>query len=146
MPHLLTADNMVLVHVRRRGYGQPTTLGIWLVALVTVLPYLAVMGLFVLGLARLSWSRPAILLVGFLLVYTFLHVVVHGHHRFRLPMLPAIFLIAASAVPAAGASLAPFTPRRRALFAALALLLVAVLVPGFVGFAAEPAFFGARAR
>ena len=110
VPHLLTADNMVLVHVRRRGYGQPTTLGIWLVALVTVLPYLAVMGLFVLGLARLSWSRPAMLLVGFLLVYTCLHVVVHGHHRFRLPMLPAIFLIAASAVPAAGAALAPFTP------------------------------------
>ena len=146
VPHLLTADNMVLVHVRRRGYGPPTTLGIWLVALVTVLPYLAVMGLFVLGLARLSWSRPAILLVGFLLFYTFLHVVVHGHHRFRLPMLPAIFLIAASAVPAAGAALAPFTQQRRALFAVLALLLVAVLVPGFVGFAAEPAFFGARAR
>jgi 4-amino-4-deoxy-L-arabinose transferase-like glycosyltransferase len=146
VPHLLSADNMVLVHVRRRGYGRPTTLGIWLVALATILPYLAVMGLFVLGLARLRWTRTAVLLVGFLLFYTALHVVVHGHHRFRLPMLPAIFVIAASAVPAAGAVLAPLTPRRRALLAALALLLVAVLVPGFVGFAAEPAFFGRPAR
>jgi len=99
----------------------------------------------VIGLARLPWSRPVLLLLGFLAFYTLLHVVVHGHHRFRLPMLPAIDLIAASALPAAGAVLAPFTPRRRALAVVLALLLVAVLVPGFVGFLAEPAFFG-RAR
>ena len=146
VPHLLSPDNMVLVQVRRRGYGPVTPLAIWLVAAVTILPYLVVMALFVLGLARLSWSRPKLLLVGFLLFYTFLHVVVHGHHRFRLPMLPAIDLIAASALPAAGAVLAPFTPKRRAVAALLALLLVAALVPGFVGFLAEPAFFGGRPR
>jgi hypothetical protein len=146
VPHLLTADNMVLVQVRRRGYGRVTPLEIWSVAAITILPYLALMGLFVVGLARLVPSRPAALLLAFLVFYVLLHVVVHGHHRFRLPMLPAVYAIAASALPAAGARLAPLTPRRRAAAAALALLLVLTLVPGFLGFLAEPAFLGRPAR
>ena len=146
VPHLLSPDNMVLVQVRRRAYGPVTRLEIWLVALVTILPYLVLLGFFVPGLARLVPSRPRVLLLAFLLFYVLLHVLVHGHHRFRLPMLPAIYAIAASALPAAGAALAPFTPRRRALAALLALLLAATLVPGFVGLAAEPAFRRGPAR
>ena len=146
VPKLLSPDNMPLVTVRRRGYGAVTPAAVWFTAIVTVPAYLLLMAFFVVGLARLVWSRPAMLLVGFLVFYALLHVVVHGHHRFRLPMLPAIELIAASAVPAAAAALAPFTPRRRALAAALALLLVLTLAPGFAGFLAEPAFFGRTSR
>lgn len=140
VPDLFTPDNMVLVHIKRGGYGTPRPWRTWLVAAVTVLPYLAVMALFVLGLARLRGGRSAVLLVVFLVFYTLLHVVVHGHHRFLLPMLPAIYLIAASAVPGTGALLAPLTPRRRAVGVALALLLVLCLVPGFLGFLDAPAF------
>jgi 4-amino-4-deoxy-L-arabinose transferase-like glycosyltransferase len=140
VPHLLSPDNMVLVSLRRRAYGPVTPLALWLVAAVTILPYLAVMSLFVVGLARLVPSRPAVLLLAFLAFYMLLHVVVHGHHRFRLPMLPAIFVIGASAVPAAGARLAPLSARRRAAVALLALLLALSLAPGFLGLAAEPSF------
>jgi 4-amino-4-deoxy-L-arabinose transferase-like glycosyltransferase len=146
VPHLLSPDNMVLTQVRRRGYGRVTRLEIWLVAGITILPYLVLLGFFVLGLARLVPSRARVLLLAFLAFYVVLHVVVHGHHRFRLPMLPAMYAIAASALPAAGAALAPFTPRRRALAVVLAILLAACLVPGFVGMADEPAFRRGPAR
>jgi 4-amino-4-deoxy-L-arabinose transferase-like glycosyltransferase len=139
IPDLLTPDNMPLVHINKRGYGRPRTTVAWGVAAVTVVPYLLVMTLFVLGLARLTWSRPKALLLLFLGFYVAIHVVVHGHHRFRIPMLPGIFVIAASALPGA-TSAARLTGRRGLLALALMVLLGLCLIPGFLGFFEEFAY------
>jgi 4-amino-4-deoxy-L-arabinose transferase-like glycosyltransferase len=145
VPGLFSPDNMVLVHAKRRGYGPPRPLVMWMVAAITVAPYLAVMGLFIVGLARLTWSRPAALLVLFLGFYVLLHVVVLGHHRFRLPILPVIFVIAAG-LPGAPAAMAPLTPWRRALLVVLAVVFALCVLDGFLGFLQEPAFVGASAN
>jgi hypothetical protein len=140
VPNMLTPDNMVLVHLKRGGYGWPRPAVAWLVAAVTVVPYLATLALFVVGLARLRWSRSRVLLVGFALFYVLVHVAVLGHHRFRPPLLPVFFVIGASVLEPSSAALAPLTPRRRLVLVVLVLLVALCLVPGFLGFLREPAF------
>jgi 4-amino-4-deoxy-L-arabinose transferase-like glycosyltransferase len=139
---VFTPVSMALVQIEKRGYGplQPRTT--WLVAAALILPYLAVMLLAIPGLARAECTRPLSLLVLFSGFYLLLHIVVHGHHRFRLALLPIVFILAASTLRCAGAALRPWTPRRRLAAGVLLVALVTVSAQGVAGFLKEPAFTG----
>jgi 4-amino-4-deoxy-L-arabinose transferase-like glycosyltransferase len=122
LPEFWAVHAQPVVHLERGAYGaveRPVALGA--VALVLA-PYLLVLALFVVGLARLPPGRVPPLVLGFLLFYVLLHVAAHGYPRYRLPVMPALFLVAAHAVASWRAPrLAPARPR-------LALALVAALV------------------
>ena len=137
---LFTPINMALVHIQKGAYGPPSLRAAWLVAAVTVLPYLAAMTLFVVGLVRIRWSRARARLVFFFAFYVLLHVVVHGHHRFRLALLPVVFTVGASVLPGLGGAVAPWTPARRLLTAALLLAFAVPVFQALVGLPRDPAF------
>jgi 4-amino-4-deoxy-L-arabinose transferase-like glycosyltransferase len=143
---LFAPVNMVIVHVEKRGYGAPRPPLTWAVATVTVLPYLAAMVLFILGLARIRWTRAQTLVLLFFGFYVLMHVVVHGHHRFRLALLPVVFTVGASALPGLGRGRAPWTPRRRLAAAAMLLALGVSTFQCVMGFLREPAFVGEPPR
>jgi hypothetical protein len=110
-------------------------------ALVVLLPYLAVLALFVVGLAALPIERAPVLLVSFLVYYNLIHVVTHGYARYRLPALPVVFLLAAYAGAGLRARALPALSRtRRAVGVAAALTLVLSLIPSFRLQLEEPAF------
>jgi hypothetical protein len=98
MPAFWGIYDMVVLHVERRAYkGLPASIN-RLVAAVTVLPYLVVLGLAVPALASLRRDRPTLLLIGFLLYYLAFHVVTFGFPRYRMPLLPVLFLLAAQTI------------------------------------------------
>ena len=68
------------------------------VELLVVLPYLVVLGLFLVGLVRLRFSGAAWLLLLLLAAYNAAHVVAYATTRFRLPVLPVVFMVAAALV------------------------------------------------
>src|SRR5260221_1116914 len=92
MPNFWEADSQALVHVVRGAYGpyKKSTGGV--AALVVLLPFFVVLGLFVAGLAALPLERGPLLLLGFLVYYVLIHVATHGYARYRLPALPVLFL------------------------------------------------------
>ena len=133
-------DSQVLIHLRRRAYGERPPAFTWAVAAVAVLPYVAALGLFALGLACLSMDRRRALIVGFVGYYVLLHVVAYGFPRYRLPILPGVFLLAAAAWTGwRDRSLRPGRGRR-ILALALAGAIAAALIPGYAENVAHPAF------
>jgi dolichyl-phosphate-mannose-protein mannosyltransferase len=143
MPRFWEADSLVLVHLKRgaKAYGVvPPTVAV-AVALVVLVPYVGVLALFALGLVRLRPTRPAVLLVGFLAYYNLIHVVTHGFARYRLPIMPVVFLIAGLGwVAWRDGELARMSGRARALAAALALIITVILIPSFRLNLGHPAF------
>jgi hypothetical protein len=141
MPRFWEADSLVLVHIKRGAYGVVGPRTAVAVALAVLLPYVALLGLFALGLAALGRTRPTVLLVGFLAYYNLLHVVTHGFARYRLPVMPVVFLVAGMGWLAwREGALARMSTRRRAAAAALAATLAIVLVPSFRLNLEHPAF------
>jgi 4-amino-4-deoxy-L-arabinose transferase-like glycosyltransferase len=143
MPRFWEADSLALIHIKRGAYGAvPPAIAV-AAAVVVLAPYLVVLAGFVVGAALLSLDRRRVLLLGFLLGYNALHIVTHGFARYRLPVMPVVFVFAAAAYVAwregalagAGASVA-----RRAVAAALALVLLLCLVPSFRMNLGHPAF------
>jgi 4-amino-4-deoxy-L-arabinose transferase-like glycosyltransferase len=130
MPNFWEADSQALIHVKRGAYGQVRPLVAASLAVFVLLPYLAVLALFVLGLGLLPLERAPLLLLGFLLYYNFIHVATHGYARYRLPVLPVLFVVAGLAW-AARRSLAALTRPRRLVAAGAALVLVLSLIPSF---------------
>src|SRR5258707_5297166 len=94
MPRLWEADSLALVHIKRGAYGPVAPALAVAVALLILGPYVLVLALFTLGVTRLRWSRATVLLVSFLAYYTLIHIVTHGFARYRLPVMPVVFLIA----------------------------------------------------
>jgi 4-amino-4-deoxy-L-arabinose transferase-like glycosyltransferase len=143
MPHFW-GDSQTLIHLRRRAYGERAPAFTWAVAAVVVVPYVAVLGLFALGLARTPLDRRRALVAGFLGYYVLLHVVAYGFPRYRLPILPAVFLFAAAGgVAWRERTLAPGLGRR-VLAYALAGGLALALIPGYAENVAHPAFHTSR--
>jgi 4-amino-4-deoxy-L-arabinose transferase-like glycosyltransferase len=141
MPLFWEADSLVLVHIKRGAYGAVPPAAAVAVALVVLAPYVAVLGLFVLGLTRLRWSRPEALLLGFLVYYNLIHVVTHGFARYRLPVMPVLFLVAGVGwVAGREGSLSRMSGRARVAAAALALAFVVILIPSFRLNLEHPAF------
>jgi len=101
MPEFWKADSEIVDHyVGRRACGAlPPAAALALEALV-VAPYLVLLGLSLVGLARLRSAPGAILLLAMLAAYNLAHVVAYATPRFRLPVLPVVFLLAALALVA----------------------------------------------
>jgi hypothetical protein len=141
MPRFWEADSLALIHIKRGAYGAvPPALAV-AAAVVLLAPYLAVLGGFALGVALLPVDRSRGLLLGFLVGYNALHVVTHGFARYRLPVMPVVFLFAAAAFVAwREGALAGASGARRAAAAALALALLLCLIPSFRMNLGHPAF------
>ena len=93
-----------------------------------ILPYLAVLVFAVRGLLTLPALRGVPLLLLFAAYYNAIHVVAHGFNRYRLPVMPVLFLIAAWGWRP-GRDAAQPTPVRRGLVLAAALVLAASVLP-----------------
>jgi hypothetical protein len=132
MPEFWKAGSEVLDHLVGRDACGPLAPGrLALVELAVVLPYLAVLALSLVGLARLRPSAPAVLLFLLAAAYNAAHVVAYATTRFRLPVMPVVFMLAAALVAGrSDGSLAPLRGRRAILLLVLVLGAVAVLAPG----------------
>jgi hypothetical protein len=130
MPRFWAADNLALIHMGRGAYGLVSPTSFRLVALVTLAPYLALMLAFLVGVCRVRWSSGIALLLGFLLYYCLVHVVVHGHPRFRLPVTPIVMLVAAVAWLAPLEERVAWTNPRRAVAALLSCVFGIAIAPG----------------
>ena len=128
LPEFWAAHAQPIVHLERGAYGSVRRpLALASVADVLV-PYLALLVLFVIGLARLPSGRVPLLLLAFLVFYVLLHVVAHGYPRYRLPAMPVLFLVAAHGALALRARPRPATDRTRLLAAGVAALVLALSV------------------
>jgi 4-amino-4-deoxy-L-arabinose transferase-like glycosyltransferase len=143
MPAFWAAHGQPIVHLERGAYGVVARPRALLAVAVVLLPYLALLVLFVAGIAALPRGRAPVLLLGFLAFYVLLHVAAHGYPRYRLPALPALFLVAAQ-----GWACRPWLkaregcPRpdraRRLAAAAVALALGLSVGPSLAGWATQP--------
>jgi 4-amino-4-deoxy-L-arabinose transferase-like glycosyltransferase len=141
MPRFWEADSLALIHIKRGAYRPVSPRGARRAWLLVIVPYLAVLALFVLGLAGLEWSRERALLLGFLVLYNLLHVATHGFARYRLPVMPVVFMLAAAAWLAWRSGRGPWrSPRRRLAAVGLGLVVLLLLVPGFRLNYQHPAF------
>ena len=93
MPEYWAVHGQPVVHLERGAYGDlPRAVDLSLIAIVLA-PYVAVLALFVAGVAALPRHRAVSLLLVFLAYYVMLHVATHGYPRYRLPSLPVLFLV-----------------------------------------------------
>jgi hypothetical protein len=130
MPEFWKAGAEALDHLVGRAACGPLPLPrLVAIELLLVLPYLAALGVFVVGLARVRPSGAAWLLLLLLAAYNAAHVVAYATTRFRLPVMPVLFVVGAAAV-AGDASLRPLRGLRLLLLVALALAGAATLAPG----------------
>jgi hypothetical protein len=132
MPEFWKAGSEVLDHLVGRDACGPLAPGrLVVIELVLVLPYLAVLALALVGVARLRFTPPAVLLLVLAAAYNAAHVATYATTRFRVPVLPVLFMLASALIVGRGdASRAPLRGRRLALLALLALAAIAVLAPG----------------
>jgi len=141
MPRFWEADSLALIHIQRGAYGPVRPVAAVSAAAVVLLPYLALVALFVIGVASLPVSSSRLLLLGLLVSYNSLHVVTHGFARYRLPIMPVLFLFAAAAfVELRTRGWPALSPRRRALAVALSLAFVALLIPSAQTLLRHPAY------
>jgi Dolichyl-phosphate-mannose-protein mannosyltransferase len=139
LPEFWAAHAQPIVHIERGAYG-PLKRPVALAAVAVVLaPYLAVLALFVLGLAWLPPSRAAVLVLSFLAFYVLLHVAAHAYPRYRLPAMPAVFLIAAHGWSAWRTRPRPARSRTHGLCAAaVGIALSLSVAPSLVGWFTKP--------
>jgi 4-amino-4-deoxy-L-arabinose transferase-like glycosyltransferase len=140
MPMFWEAHSMAIIHVQRKAYGEVGAPGALALAVVMLAPYLAALALLVLGLAALDPTPVRLLLLSFLAYYNLIHVVTHGFNRYRLPVMPIVFLLGAAALSAWREGRLELTPRRRALAAALGLGFALLVAPSLRRHAAHEAF------
>jgi hypothetical protein len=101
------------------------------IELLLVLPYLALLSLATFGLACVRLTPPAVLLLVLAAAYNAAHVAAYATTRFRLPVLPVLFMLAAALlVGRGGGTLAALRGRRLALLVVLAIGAAVVLAPG----------------
>ena len=137
MPEYWAAHGQPIVHLERGAYDDvPRAWALAAVALVLA-PYLAVLVLFVAGIAVLPRKRVVVLLLGFLVYYMLLHVASHGYPRYRVPSLPVLFLLAAHGL-CAWRRRAPLGPRNRVAAALTALVLALSVGPSLLSWLRDP--------
>jgi hypothetical protein len=101
MPEFWKADSEILDHyVGRRSCGALAPSAALALEVLVVGPYVVLLGLSLVGLARLRVGAGAVLLLVMLAAYNLAHVVAYATPRFRLPFLPVLFLLAALAIVA----------------------------------------------
>jgi 4-amino-4-deoxy-L-arabinose transferase-like glycosyltransferase len=130
MPNFWEADSQALVHVRRGAYGEARLGYAAAATAVLILPFLLLLALFPLGVGGLPRGPVPWFLLGFLVYYMLLHVATHGYARYRIPALPVLFLVAASALASFGEwRFRDLTRQRRLAVAATAIILFASVLP-----------------
>jgi 4-amino-4-deoxy-L-arabinose transferase-like glycosyltransferase len=142
MPRFWEADSLALIHIKRGAYGMVPPAAAEAAGLVVLVPYLLVLAAAVVGACVLRAERAPLLLVSFLLYYNLIHVATHGFARYRLPAMPAVFLLAALGVSTwrDGSLAAALTGGRRVAAIVLAGLLAMTLVPSLRSNLEHPAF------
>jgi 4-amino-4-deoxy-L-arabinose transferase-like glycosyltransferase len=132
MPEFWKAGSEVLDHLAgREACGPLSVTRLVPIELVLLLPYLAVLGLFLVGLVRVRFTGEAFFLLVLLAAYNAAHVVAYATTRFRVPVLPVVFMVAAAVVLGRrDGALLPLRGWRLLLLAALALAALATLAPG----------------
>jgi 4-amino-4-deoxy-L-arabinose transferase-like glycosyltransferase len=132
MPEFWKAGSEVLDHlVGREACGPLPDAKVVPLELLLVLPYLAALGLFLLGLARVRFTAGGWLLLVLLAAYNAAHVAAYATTRFRLPVLPVVFMVAAALVVGrVEGTLLPLRGGRAVLLAVLVLAALAALAPG----------------
>ena len=139
LPEFWAAHAQPIVHLERGAYG-PVRRPLALAAVAVVLvPYLAALVFFVLGLASAGLGRGCGLILGFLAFYVLLHVVAHGYPRYRLPAMPAVLLLAAHGTVAWSSRPRRVGSRRQTAVAlATGLVLALSVAPSLVGWLTKP--------
>jgi 4-amino-4-deoxy-L-arabinose transferase-like glycosyltransferase len=141
MPNFWEADSLALIHIKRGAYGDVGPAMAVAAAVVVLAPYLAVLAAFVVGATLTPLDGTRGLLLGFLVCYNALHVITHGFARYRLPVMPVVFLFAAAGYVAwRGGALLGASRARRLAAAVLAVALALCLVPSFRMNLGHPAF------
>jgi hypothetical protein len=132
MPEFWKAGSEILDHVLSRAPCRPMSAAEQKVLeLAVVGPYLALLALSLAGLARARPGPGAAFLLVVLAAWNLAHVAAYATTRFRLPVLPVVFLLAAAAAAGGGhARLAPLRGWRVVLLALLVALAGLVLWPG----------------
>lgn len=139
MPAFWAAHGQPIVHLERGAYGDFSHAGAFAAIAVVLVPYLAALGLFVVGVAALPVRRQTVLLLAFLVFYVSLHVAAHGYPRYRLPSLPVLFLVAGQGfVFLASRPWPRLSPGRLRNAGAVALVLALSVGPSLVTWATEP--------
>jgi hypothetical protein len=139
MPAFWAAHAQSVVHLERGAYGLVARPRAIAAVAVVLLPYLLALVLFVAGIARLPHGRAPILVLAFLGFYVLLHVAAHGYPRYRLPAMPAVFLVGAHGWVAARARPRPATSGPGRLAAAATALVLALSVgPSLVTWSTRP--------
>jgi 4-amino-4-deoxy-L-arabinose transferase-like glycosyltransferase len=138
MPGFWAAHGQPIVHLERGAYGTVARPRAYAAIAVVLVPYLAVLALFVAGVAALPRARAPGLVLAFLAFRVLLHVAAHGYPRYRLPAMPALFLVAAHGW-VAWRTRSPETARPHRLAAAAVALVLALSVgPSLAGWATRP--------
>jgi hypothetical protein len=139
MPAYWAAHGQPIVHLERGAYGAVSRPRAYLAIAIVLVPYLAVLVLFVAGLAALPRERAPLLLLGFLAYYVLLHVAAHGYPRYRLPSMPVVFLVAGNGWAWWRSRPRPAPDKSLRLAAAATAVVFALLVgPSLVAWATEP--------
>jgi hypothetical protein len=144
MPEFWALDNLAIIHVKRGAYGPVTPAAAWAVALVTLVPYLLVLAGSVLALPRLPRTRPVALLLLVIAFFVLLHTATMGFSRYRLPVMPALFVVAAFSLVARSEGAPPLRGARALAALVLALAFLACLAVDLPAQLREPAFGLAR--
>jgi hypothetical protein len=141
MPLFWEADSLPLVHIKRGAYGDVSARTGAVAAVIVLAPYLMVLGLFAWGVASSSFERPQVLLLLFLAYYNAIHVATHGFARYRLPVMPVVFLFAAWGFTSWRSPERPrLGAKRRLLALGLVLALALSVAPSLTFDWAEPSF------
>jgi hypothetical protein len=130
MPAFWAAGSEILDQLEGRLSCGPLSRRATITArVVTVGPYLLVLPCFVVGLCLVRPTAPAALMLGVLAADNLVHVAAFATPRFRLPVLPVVFVVGAAAVVRwREGRLAPLEGRRL-----LGLLLVSAAALAIVG-------------
>lgn len=143
-PRLAELDSLALIHIRRGAYGEVTCSTYRAVAFIVLAPWIliAVASVAAISRARPGQDRPLLLLLGLLSAYLLLHIATHGFSRYRLPVLPAFMILAATLFEPSSRS--RLEGIRRGLLAALVAALALLWAPsaldqfGYLGLGSPP--------
>jgi 4-amino-4-deoxy-L-arabinose transferase-like glycosyltransferase len=142
-PKFWETDSLALIHITRGAYGRVPRWAARASAAVVIVPYLATLALFIAGVSALRVDRATSLLLGTAALHFMLHVATHGFARYRLPVMPVLFLVAAWAGVALWQRRYPRLSRRRwTLAVVLAAVATWVAILSTRATAMAPAFAG----
>jgi hypothetical protein len=137
-------NSLPVIHLEYEAYGGLSPSAARFAAALSIAPYLVLMGFAVLGLAGSRLDRPRLLVYGFSLGYLLMHHLAFGFPRFRMPLVPVLFVLAAEARVRLREG-PPLSSRRRLAAATLAVATAGILALSVVETWRHPVFHAAPA-